>query len=414
MKKTVFRNLYIEKIRPFYDDTELVKLLFGMRRAGKSVLMAQIADEILERSDADHIIAINFESLEYADILTATKLNEYVIDRLLDDSTYYLFLDEIQLVDNFEWVINSLRATKNISIFATGSNGKLLSGELATMLSGRYVKFEVFPLNFLEACEYLEINEDEYSAFFKNYCRYGGLPHRFTMSDNDQIEAYLSDVYDSIAKRDIVDRSRITNTSLFQSVFQYTLESLGNLFSVKKIVGYLTSIGRKTSRETIYSYLDAITAALLVSQVARYDVAGKTIMERLVKYYATDLGILQLKAARSKINEGAILENIVYNELKLYGYDVYVGHLNSSEIDFVAIKKGIISYYQVTNYLSNEEVINREFGAFDLVHDNNAKYVISQDKEDFSRDGIIHKNIIDWIIDINKHERKKTGGEVKF
>jgi predicted AAA+ superfamily ATPase len=396
-KNAVSREHYLRQIRPMYDD-EQIKIIMGMRRCGKSVLLKQIIDEINEYTQMDHVIYINLESLQFVDMLDVRILNVYIEKLIVDNLKYYIFIDEIQMVPDFELLLNSLRSTQNVSLFVTGSNGKLLSSELSTMLSGRYVKYEISPFSFREAAQYCEVQKIDYDGFFDNYIRWGGLPHRFDIHDLDSLSGYLSDVYESISSRDVVQRAHIRNVQLFNDVFRYALETSGSLFSLKSVVNYLISSGRKASGDSIYEYLDAACAALLLHRVERYNIAGKNILSSMAKYYATDLGIMQIKAAKNKINEGALLENIVYNELRNRGYEVYVGHLSSAEIDFVAIRNGVTEYYQVTTHLEgNEELSRREFKAFELIKDNYLKYIISKDKIDHSRDGIIHQNIVDWI-----------------
>jgi predicted AAA+ superfamily ATPase len=396
----VCREFALAKVRPFYND-EQIKLIYGMRRSGKSILLRQIIAEIGAEVSPDHIIYCNLESLEYYNMLDAVTLNEYIESEIIDNSKYYIFFDEIQVVEDFERVLNSLRSTQNVSIFATGSNGKLLSGDLATLLSGRYVKFEIQPFSFDEAIEFVKPEEhgQTLKQFFQEYLQWGALPHRFEIRDEPSVSGYLSDVYESIASRDIIQRAKIRNIPLFNDIFRFTLENVGNLFSLKKMTNYLSTIGRKTSSDTIYEYLDATCAAMLIHRVERYNIAGKGIMANLVKYYATDLGIMQIKAAKNKLNKGALLENIVYNELNRRGYEVYVGHLDAAEIDFVAMKHGETEYYQVAHLLVDDDAIEREFGAFGFVKDNYPKYVISADEDDLSRDGVQHRNIIDWLLD---------------
>jgi predicted AAA+ superfamily ATPase len=322
-----------------------------------------------------------------------------LISKIISNETHYIFLDEIQYVEDFERALNSIRVSHNVSIVATGSNAKLLSGELRSLLSGRFISFDVPSFSFREVCEILDVSADDYDEALSNYLVWGGLPGRFQMSGDNETRNYLTDVFDSIAARDVIERGKIHNTPLMMSLLRYLLETTGNLFSVQKTANYLTSIGRKASRETIYNYLELLASALIMQKCERFNIAGKEIMSNSAKYYTTDVGIMQIKASPSKVNVGSNLENIVYNELKRRGYQVYVGHLNSAEIDFVAIKNDELKYIQVTSYLDgNSELQKREYGALESVHDNYEKYLISLDKLDMSRNGIKHLNIIDWLL----------------
>lgn len=390
----------MNRVLEFADEKDLVKIITGMRRSGKSVLMKLIKESLLSRGiENDRIIDINFELLEFQHLNSAIKLNEYLVWKVTSTDLHYVFLDEVQFVDKFETAINSIRVSHNVSIFITGSNAKILSGELRTLLSGRYVKFYVAPFSFSEACEMLDAGKDDYDEILSNYLKWGGLPQRFSFNTFDQTQNYLFDVFDSIAARDVVERFKIQNIALFKSILQLILESTGNLFSIKNAEGYLASVGRKVSRETIYNYLEAVSSALLVTNCEKYNIAGKAIMSNTPKYYATDLGIMQIKASPNKINLGSQLETVVFKELKRRGYQVYVGYLDSAEIDFVTIKGDEFAYYQVSTYLEgNDDLQAREFGAFSHVKDNYTKNLISLDKSDISRDGIKHHNIIDWLL----------------
>jgi predicted AAA+ superfamily ATPase len=345
------------------------------------------------------ILHYNFESLDFSDIATAKELDQDVKRRMTSGHKYYLFFDEIQKINNFELALNSLRSTENVSIFVTGSNSKLLSSELSTELSGRFISFYIQPLSFRESMDFLNIEQDKCYENFSSYAHWGGLPHQLAISDEQSKAAYLVDVFNSIITRDITLHSRIRNIELFETFYSFLIENIGNVFSITKVVNTLKSTGRKVSSETLYEYLHALTSSLLLSKVERYNIPGKQILTNGAKYYANDLGLSQIKIAKSKRNVGAELENIVYNELIKRHYQVYIGHLRSSEIDFVAIRNGKIEYYQVTTYLEGNEMLkDREFGAFKYVQDNYPKYVLSLDRTDQSQDGIIHRNIVDWLM----------------
>lgn len=396
----VKRESYLNLIRGFYHK-DLIKVLTGIRRCGKSVILMQIMEELKEQGILeDQILYINFEDYDYSFIKTGMDLHEYVKGKINKDHKNYLFFDEIQTVPEFEKVINSLKIKYDTSIFITGSNGKLLSGELATYLSGRYVSFRIMPFSFREMCEIKEIPfEEAGNKELIDYMNWGGLPQRFQMEDEQQIKTFLRDVYDATVLRDIVQRAEIKDIELFNRIIEYLVCNPSQVFSPQKISEYFLSINRKVAKDTLYNYLEHITASLLMSKVSRYDIRGKKILTKLDKYYLTDMGLGRIRNSGFKLEMGAMLENVVYNELLVRNNEVYVGKTRNGEIDFLAIKDNKKEYYQVAYYLTDQTVIDREFNAFSEVRDNYPKYVISMDEMDFSREGIIHKNAIDFLLE---------------
>ena len=392
------REIYLSRIRGFYDS-DLIKILVGIRRCGKSVILKQIMDEIKENGiKENHIIYINFEFVEFEDLKDYKKLNSYIKERIKDNKKYYIFLDEIQNVEKFEIIINSLRASlENISIFITGSNSKLLSNELSTVLSGRYVLFNIYPLTYKEYIE-LTGKEPKNEENFWDFVKWGGLPNRVQFTNETNIKDYLHSVFDSIILRDVVERLGLKDTILFNLILQYLIDITGREFSANNIIKYLKSEGRITSTETLYTYLDALCKALIIQKIYRYDIHGKAILKTLNKYYMTDLGIAQIKNNNFEINKCFAIENVVFNELLVRGYEVYIGKLSPGEIDFIATKSGEKKYFQVAYLLNDARVVEREFGAYKTINDNYPKYVISMDKTDFSQNGIMHKNIVDWLL----------------
>lgn len=393
------REVYLSRIRGFYDS-DLVKILVGIRRCGKSVILNQIVDEIKEKGvEENHIIYINFELIEYEELQDYKKLNKYIKDNIKDNKMYYIFLDEIQRVDKFETVVNSLRASlKNISIFITGSNSKLLSNELSTVLSGRYVLFNIYPLSYKEFTELTKKDAKSEETFW-DFVKWGGLPNRTQFTDENNIKDYLHSVFDSIILRDVVERLGLKDIVLFNLLLQYVVDTTGREFSAENIIKYLKSEGKSISTETLYVYLDALCKALIIKKIYRYDIHGKAILKTLNKYYMTDLGIAQIKNNNFEINKCFAIENVVYNELLERGYDIYIGKTKKGKIDFIATKTDEKAYFQVAYSLENESVIEREFGAYNGINDDVPKYVLSLDKKDLSRNGIIHKNIIDWLLE---------------
>lgn len=395
----VKREYYLARIRNFYH-MDLIKVITGVRRCGKSVLLRQIIEELKEEGiPEEQIIYINFEDYDYAFIRTGEIFHEYIKKQMISKEQYYLFFDEIQVVPEFERVINSLRMKYGASIFITGSNGKLLSGELATFLSGRTVSFSIYPFTFREMCQMKNIGKESREEALHDYMVWGGLPQRFMMTDEEQTKTFLRDVYDTIVLRDIVQRAGIKDIELFNRILEYLVRNPSQIFSITSIVNYFLSIDRKVSKETIYNYLEHITASLVMTKAVRYDIRGKRILTKMDKYYLTDMGLGRIRNSGFKLEMGALLENVVYNELLVRGYEVYVGKTRTGEIDFVAVKGQQKEYYQVAYYLYDEKVIEREFGAFQEVGDNFPKYVLSMDRMDFSREGIIHKNVVDFLLE---------------
>lgn len=393
------REMYLSRIRGFYDS-DLVKILVGIRRCGKSVILKQIMNELKEKGvDEEHIIYVNFELIEYEDLQDYKELNKYIKEKIINEKKYYVFLDEIQKVGKFEDVVNSLRASiDNISIFITGSNSKLLSNELSTVLSGRYVLFNIYPLSYKEFIE-LTGKDGKSEETFWNFVKWGGLPNRTQFTDESNIKDYLHSVFDSIILRDVVERLGLKDTVLFDLLLQYIVDITGREFSAENVIKFLKNEGKSVSTETLYLYLDALCKALMMKKIYRYDIHGKAILKTLNKYYMTDLGIAQIKNNNFEINKCYAIENVVYNELLIRGYDVYIGKTKEGEIDFIATNVEEKLYFQVSYLLEGPKTEAREFGAYKEINDNYPKYVLSLDKADFSKNGIIHKNIINWLLE---------------
>ena len=377
------REMYLKKIRGLYDS-ELIKIIVGVRRSGKSVLLKQIIDELLEKGiQEDHIVYINFEDYDYIDYTDPKKFNQFIKEQIKDKDKYYLLFDEIQNVRDFERVINSFRATLNVSIFVTGSNSKVLSSDLSTYLAGRYVSIKMMPFTFREYLLLQEQNgiKSNLDEAFLEYVEWGGMPQIYNTTNLEERKMYLTDLYNTAILKDIVERHSIKNVNLLNRIIQFIMEKI------------------KTSVDTVLNYIDYVTSSMIVNKVNRYDIRGKSVMTLLEKYFLADLGILQLKNSTVEKKVGGRLENIVYNELIARGYEVYIGKTKNGEIDFVVNDFKDRFYIQVADYLSSDSVIEREFGAYKELEDNYPKYVLTMDKLDYSRDGIIHKNIIEWLLD---------------
>ena len=407
MLKEIKRERYLSKIRPFYEQ-DLIKVITGIRRCGKSILLTQVIKELKDNMIQDNqIIYINFEFEKFSKLNNDKNLYKYVVEKMVNINKYkyYLFFDEIQNVAKWEKLINSFKAEygEKVSIFITGSNSDLLSGELATHLAGRYVSFKINPFSFKEVCELtgkIDLNKYDLEADFFDYVKWGGLPQRFAQTDELRTITYLSDVFDSIVVKDIIERFSIKDLDLLNRVIEYIVTTPSQTFSAENLSDYfLKNDKRNVSKETLYNYLEYMSIALLINKVNRYDVRGKRILNGKYKYYLTDLGLGQIKSVNKREQMGAYLENIVYNELVIRGYNVNVGNLVDGEIDFIATRYNEKIYIQVAYILADEGVIEREFGAYKSIEDNFPKYVITMDKVEQSQNGIIHKNIVDWLLE---------------
>ncbi len=390
------RSYYLDKIQPVLGK-QVIKVLLGMRRVGKSTLMLQIQDLLIEQGvSKDQIISINFEWMQFELIKDHLKLNEFIRGKMVNDKKYYIFLDEVQEVDGFEKVVNSLNAEGIAEVFITGSNSKLLSGELATYLTGRFYSIEVLPLSFSE----MILTDDKFSRedLFIQYLNTGGMPGTLQFGEYETSRNYLMDMYQSILLGDIVKRHNIRDIELLQRFMMYLLNNVSQIFSAVTITKYLKNEGRKLSKETIYNYIEAAKGAFLIHGVARYNIKGKEIFKTNEKYFINDLGLRSLYFNNER-DIGQTLENIVYLELRRRGYDIYVGKFGSQEIDFIAVKGAFKMYVQVAYLLAEPSNMERKFSVLEAIADNHPKVVLSMDKVDRSRNGISHKNIIDFLLE---------------
>ena len=395
------RERYLEKIMPFYD-VDLIKVLTGVRRCGKSILLEQIQEEFFENGfDKSHIIKINFEDLQFEQIRTVEKLSNYIDEKIVDEDRYLIFLDEIQHVRSFEKVLASLRATKNCSVFITGSNSKLLSGKMATLLVGRCIEFRIMPFSFSEGYEYLKslgrkVTPDE---LIIDYINWGGFPLRFSFTREKDIKKYLEQTYAGILDKDIItDQSKI-NRQNFERVASYVMANAGKEFSSGNIAAFFKKKNEELlDKKTIYRYLDKMEKACLIDRVKRFNIVGKQAMTYVEKQYAVDTGFRMINTNLVNYEDTFFLENIIYNELKSRDYEVFTGKTYKGEIDFVVINERKKCFIQVAYYLGGKETIDREFSAFKPISDAAPKYVMSLDRFDYSRDGIAHMNIVDFLL----------------
>lgn len=396
------RELYMSRIRPFIGN-ELIKVLTGVRRSGKSVMLGLIREELKASGVSDaQFISINFENMSNARLCTAQALHDEILKRVsLIDGKAYLFFDEIQEVDDWEKCINSFRVEMECDIYITGSNAKLLSGELATYLAGRYVEFVIYPFSFGEFLElYQTISPSaSRSEAFTNYLIIGGMPYlsnlRYTPEPSRQ---YLQDLYNSVVLKDVVKRNNIRDVDLLERIIAYITANVGTTFSATGVSKYLKSEKRTVSPETILNYIKACEDAFLFYRVKRQDLQGKKILTVNEKYFIADHGIREAVFGGNMKDINLILENIVFLELLRRGYNVTVGKAGDKEIDFVCEKQGQKLYVQVAYLLASEETISREFGVYNSIRDNFPKYVITLDELDMSREGIKHRNIRDFLL----------------
>ncbi|MGN1025212.1 MAG: ATP-binding protein [Faecousia sp.] len=396
------REMYMSRIRPFIG-TELIKVMTGIRRCGKSVMLELIKQELVESGVApSRFISINFEDMNNAHLQTAKSLHDEIAKRAAEiNGKVYLFFDEIQEVKDWEKCVNSLRVTLDCDIYITGSNAKLLSGELATCLGGRYVEFVIYPFSFAEFVELYHtiVPGEPLQQCFRKYLLSGGMPYLANIRYADEpSRQYLHDLFNSVQLKDIVKRNKIRDVDLLERIIAYVMANVGNPFSATSLAKFLKNEQRTVAPETILNYIKYCCDAYLFYQVKREDLQGKQILASNEKYYIADHGIREAVFGGNMRDINLILENIVYLELLRRGYAVTVGRSGEKEIDFVCDKRGEKLYVQVAYLLASQETVAREFGAYDSIRDNFPKYVVSLDEFDMSRNGIKHRNIRDFLL----------------
>lgn len=394
----IIREIYLSQIRPFINRN-IVKVLTGIRRCGKSVMLELIQNELQEMGiNKESFLPINFESNAVGYVRSVEETYQYIKDFAEQrGEKIFIFLDEVQELDGWEKMINSCMIDFNADIYITGSNAKLLSGELATYLGGRYVEFHIYPFSFSEVCQAQP--DMEQHDLFRMYLVRGGMPflYQFPMDENSARQ-YLTDIYDSIVLKDIVTRHKIRDVEQFKRMLLYFISNIGHTFSALSIVRYMKNEYRGISNETLYNFIDFCKEACLLQLASRQDLIGKSILQFQEKIYLTDHGVREAIYGNNLRDINQVLENIVYMELLRRGYKVYVGKNHSLEVDFVAEKSGKREYYQVTYLLADEQTVQREFSAFRGIDDNYPKYVLTLDEFDFSRNGYLHQNIIKFLL----------------
>lgn len=392
----------MKRIRPFIN-TELIKVFTGIRRSGKSVMLELVKNELKKSGVSDkNFLCINFEQFSNSELLDAKILHKRIVEfQKSADGKIYLFFDEIQEVDGWEKCINSCRVDFDCDIYITGSNAKLLSGELATYLAGRYVEFVIYPFSF---AEFLEMNRQKNSQIDKSACftaflKTGGMPFLANfLGDDSAKNQYLMDIYNSVVLKDVVKRNNIRDVDTLERIIAYAFSNIGHIFSATSLSKYFKSEKRNISHDTILNYLKFCADAFLIYKISRYDLEGKKVLTVNEKYYCADHGLREAVFGKNTQNIDQILENIVCLELLRRNFKVFVGKKDESEIDFIAERNGVKIYVQVAYLLASEETVKREFSVYDSIKDNFPKYVVSMDEFDFSRNGIIHRNIRDFLL----------------
>lgn len=394
------RQEYLDKLIALRDK-QLIKVITGIRRCGKSTLMEIFQNYLKSNGVSDNnIISINFEDYDNYELREPSKLYSYIKEKLSDTGMNYIFLDEIQHVEDFPRIVDSLYIKKNVDVYITGSNAYMLSSEIATLLSGRYVEIKMLPLSFKE---YIESTGDtkELSRKYADYIENSSFPYTLELRDTPtELYNYLEGIYNSIVVKDIANRKKITDTMMLESITRFLFDNIGNPMSTKKIADTMTSMGRKIDVKTVEKYVSALTESFVMYQAKRYNVKGKQYLKTLEKYYAVDMGLRYMLLGTRGADVGHILENVVYLELIRRGYDVYVGKIDDLEVDFVAMDKKQIEYFQVAATVRDENTLNRELLPLQKISDNYPKVILTLDDDpEADYDGIKRINVLDWLIE---------------
>ena len=401
----IIRETYLKKIRKFIDEEE-IKVITGLRRSGKTYFLKQIINELKENGINDsNIIYLPLESAKYDKIKTHEDLNNFIFNETQNvEGKIYLFFDEIQLIKDWQKSINAYRIDLDADIYITGSNSEILSGELATLLSGRYIKIEMFPFSFNEILEYHKMKNGQITSndeikIFNEYLKYGGLPRTLNFNEEEKID-YLTDIFSTIVLKDIISRNNIRDVVLLERLIKFIIVNTGEIFSVNSIRNFLKHEGISVSTNTISNYLKQIEDAYIIIKSKREEIKTKKILTTNEKYYCIDPGFYEIQTGFNK-SRGKILENIVFLELLRRNYKITIGNIDGLEVDFVCQKPNKTIYIQVSESILDEATRNREFRSLEKINDNYLKYVLTLDNWDYSKNGIIHMNIIDFLKDTN-------------
>lgn len=394
------RNEYLNVLKRF-KDKELIKVVTGIRRCGKSTLLDIYKEYLLNNGiTEDQIISINLEDLKYNFIKNYMDLYNYINDNLNKNMKNYIFIDEVQIIDDFQKVVDSLYLNKKVDLYITGSNAKLLSSELSTLLSGRYIEIKMLPLSFKEYKEtYPDLNNDD---LYQKYISIGSFPYTINLDTEDDVSLYLSGLFNNIIIKDVMIRKNITDESMLKSVANFTMDNVGNLLSVNNIANTMTSDGRPINVRTVEKYLNGLGESFFLYKASRYDIKGKQYLKTGEKYYVSDLGLRYFILGRKIGDRGHILENIVYLELIRRGYEVYIGKIDDYEVDFVALNNNGRLYVQVCETLrdNDNKILERELKTLRKIDDNYEKLILTYDKMPlFNEEGIIVRNVLEWLLD---------------
>ena len=393
------RKEYLDKLIAFRDK-QIIKIVTGIRRCGKSTLLRLYQDWLKAQGVSENqIISINFEDMDYEELTDYKKLYVYLKERLVRDNMTYIFLDEIQHVDNFPKVVDSLYIKEKVDIYTTGSNAYMLSSEIATLISGRYVQIEMLPLSFREYMESTGSMDDR-GVKYTEYLENSSFPFTLELKGHpDEIRDYLEGLYNTIVVKDIVNRKRITDTMMLKSVLRFVFDNIGNPLSSKKIADTMTSDGRKIDVKTVEKYLEALSESYIIYQAKRYNIKGKQYLKTLEKYYVVDIGLRFMLLGSRQVDAGHILENVIYLELLRRGYDVYVGKIDTFEVDFVAQNRKGTAYFQVALTARDEKTLERELRPLQAIRDHYPKVLLTMDEDPEAQyDGIRRLNARDWLL----------------
>lgn len=392
------RPEYLNELISF-KDKDLIKIVTGIRRCGKSTLFDLYIKYLIENNiNENQIIRINLEEYEFDNIENYSDLYTYINSKLINDNMNYVFIDEVQKVSDFQKACDSLYIKKNVDLYITGSNSKLLSGELATLLSGRYVEIKMLPLSFKEYISY--VGEGDLQKKYMDYITKSSFPYTLRLNSSKDIRMYLDGVYNTVIVNDIANRKEISDISMLKDVIKFMFDNIGNICSSTSIANTMTSSGRKISVPTVEKYLEALVQSYVLYKVSRYDINGKNYLTTGAKYYISDIGLRFYLLGSKNIDEGHILENVVYLELKRRGYEIYIGKNEENEVDFVATNEKGDEYYQVSYTVKDEETLKRELKPLDSIRDHNPKYLLTTDYTPYtSHNGIKQINVFEWLLD---------------
>lgn len=382
-----------------FKEKEVIKIITGIRRCGKSTLFDLYENYLLDHGiEKNQIIRINLEEYEFDNVKTYKELFLYVNSKLIKDKMNYVMIDEVQKVQDFQKACDSLYIKKNVDLYLTGSNSKILSGELATLLSGRYIEIKMLPLSFKEYISF--VGENDIDRKYVDYITKSSFPYVLKLNNNRDIKIYLDGLYNTVIVNDIADRNSISDITMLKDLIKFMFDNIGNTFSCTSISNTLTSNGRKISVPTIEKYLEALEEAFVLYKVSRYDIKGKSYLTTGYKYYLSDLGLRYYLLRSKPGDEGHILENVVYLELKRRGYEVYIGKQDNTEVDFIAINEYGKEYYQVSYTVKEKSTLERELKPLNNINDHNPKYLLTTDYSPYSSyNGIKQINVFDWLLD---------------